>query len=75
MRLLEGVDVLALDGLRPAPSHPTHFTIGDAVEAAREIRPRETCLIHLGHEVDHDALEATLPEGIRLAYDGLRLEV
>lgn len=75
MRLLEGVGVLALDGLRPAPPHPTHFTIGDAVEATREIRPRETWLIHLAHEVDHDALDATLPEGIRLAYDGLRLEV
>jgi phosphoribosyl 1,2-cyclic phosphate phosphodiesterase len=75
MRLLEGVDVLALDGLRPAPAHPTHFTIGDAVEAAREIRPRETWLIHLTHEVDHDVLDATLPEGIRLAYDGLVLEV
>ncbi len=75
MRLLEGVEVLALDGLRPAPPHPTHFTIGEAVEAAELIRPRQTWLIHLTHDIDHDAFDATLPEGIRLAYDGLRLEL
>jgi len=75
MRLLEGVDVLALDGLRPAPHHPTHFTIGEAVDCARRIGARETWLIHLAHEVDHAEVEATLPEGVRLAYDGLVLEV
>jgi phosphoribosyl 1,2-cyclic phosphate phosphodiesterase len=74
MRLLEGVEVLALDGLRPAPRHPTHFTIDQAVECAQAIGARETWLIHLTHEVMHDEVEATLPEGIRLAYDGLVLE-
>ena len=32
MKLLEGVDTLALDGLRVAPAHSTHFTIGEAVD-------------------------------------------
>lgn len=75
MRLLEGLEVLALDGLRAAPNHPTHFTIDEAVAVAQRIGARETWLIHLTHEVEHAAIEATLPEGIRLAYDGLRLEV
>ncbi len=75
LRMLEGVEVLALDGLRPAPPHPTHFTVAEAVAAAQRIRPRQTWLIHLTHDVDHDGFDATLPEGIRLAYDGLRLEV
>jgi phosphoribosyl 1,2-cyclic phosphate phosphodiesterase len=74
MRLLEGVDTLALDGLRPAPRHPTHFTIDEAVEAAHRIKPRITYLIHLTHEVDHDEVERTLPEDVRLAWDGLSLE-
>lgn len=72
-RLLEGVKILALDGLRPAPRHPTHFTVGEAVDAAQRIGARETWLIHLTHEVDHATVEATLPAGIRLAYDGLVL--
>jgi phosphoribosyl 1,2-cyclic phosphate phosphodiesterase len=71
MRLLEGVEVLALDGLRPAPRHPTHFVISEAVASAQKIGARETWLIHLTHEVMHREVEATLPEGIRLAYDGL----
>jgi phosphoribosyl 1,2-cyclic phosphate phosphodiesterase len=75
MRLLEGIDTLALDGLRPAPAHPTHFTIGQAVACAKEIGARETFLIHLTHEVDHAEVDATLPEGVRLAWDGLELNV
>jgi phosphoribosyl 1,2-cyclic phosphate phosphodiesterase len=74
-RLLEGIDILALDGLRPGPNHPTHFTIAQAVACAEEIGARETWLIHLAHEVDHEETEAMLPAGIRLAYDGLVLDV
>jgi phosphoribosyl 1,2-cyclic phosphate phosphodiesterase len=74
MELMRGIDTLALDGLRPSPPHPTHFTIGEAVEVAKKIGPRVTYLIHLTHEIDHDACEATLPPNVRLAYDGLRLE-
>ena len=74
MKLLEGVDTLALDGLRPAPRHSTHFTIHEAVEAARRVGARNTWLIHLAHEVDHDAVESGLPDSFRLAYDGLVLD-
>jgi phosphoribosyl 1,2-cyclic phosphate phosphodiesterase len=74
-RLLEGVEILALDGLRQSPPHTTHFTIDEAIEAARQISPRETYLIHLSHDVDHETVEAQLPEGFHLAWDGLVLEV
>jgi phosphoribosyl 1,2-cyclic phosphate phosphodiesterase len=75
MKLLEGIDTLALDGLRPAPPHPTHFTIGEAVTCAQAIGARMTYLIHLTHEVDHAEVDATLPEGVRLAWDGLELDL
>jgi len=75
MKLLEGIDVLALDGLRPAPPHPTHFTIGEAITCAKEIGARMTYLIHLTHDIDHEPFDATLPDGVRLAYDGLELEL
>lgn len=74
-KLLEGIEVLALDGLRPAPHHPTHFTIPQAVALAEELRVKETWIIHLAHEVDHEEAEAKLPAGIRLAYDGLVLDL
>ncbi len=69
-----GVEILALDGLRISPRHPTHFVIEEAVAVAKQINARETWLIHLTHEVDHSTVEATLPSGIKLAYDGLVLE-
>ena len=74
VHLLEGVDTLALDGLRPAPSHPTHFTISEAVAAAQRIGARQTYIIHIAHEVDHQTVSATLPAGVELAYDGLQLD-
>jgi phosphoribosyl 1,2-cyclic phosphate phosphodiesterase len=74
LRLLEGVDTLALDGLRPAPPHPTHFTIDEAIAAARGVGARVTYLIHLTHDISHDEFEMTLPAGVKLAYDGLRLK-
>ena len=73
LQLLEGIDTLALDGLRPRPPHPTHFTIPEAVEAARAVGARQTWLIHMSHDVDHDTVDASLPAGISLAYDGLTL--
>lgn len=73
MKLLEGLDTLALDGLRPAPRHPTHFTIDEAVSVAQEIGAKTTYLIHMAHEVDHAELDATLPAGVRVAWDGLEL--
>ncbi|MGZ7040383.1 MAG: MBL fold metallo-hydrolase [Thermoanaerobaculia bacterium] len=75
LRLLEGVEVLALDGLRVSPRHPTHFTIPEAIEASKMVGAKETWLIHLTHDIDHAAVEKTLPAGVRLAYDGLRLEL
>jgi phosphoribosyl 1,2-cyclic phosphate phosphodiesterase len=75
LALLEGVDVLALDGLRVAPPHPTHFTIGEAVEVAQAIGARTTYLIHLTHDIDHHTIDATLPPGVKLAYDGLVLDL
>jgi phosphoribosyl 1,2-cyclic phosphate phosphodiesterase len=75
LHLLQGVEVLALDGLRPGPNHPTHFTIGQAIDCAKTVGARETWLIHLAHEADHDEVEALLPAGVRVAYDGLVLDL
>ena len=72
---VRGLDGADLDGLRPSPRHPTHFVIPEAVACAQKIGAKQTWLIHLTHEVDHATVEATLPEGVRLAYDGLRLEL
>lgn len=70
--LLRGLDTLVIDGLRPRP-HSTHFSLGQACLAIARLRPRQAFLTHLTHNVDHATVDAALPPGIRLAYDGLRL--
>ena len=72
--LLEDLDVLVLDGLRYR-HHPTHFTIDQALSEIEQIKPRSAYLTHLAHDVSHAELEPRLPEGVRLPYDGLVVEV
>lgn len=68
--LLNGLDVLVLDCLRPA-HHPTHFSIDEAVEVARRIGARRTIFVHMSHEIDHASVSSLLPVGMELAHDGL----
>ena len=72
MELLRGLDVLILDGLRHRP-HPTHFSLEEAVETARQLSPRRTFFTHIAHDLEHEATNASLPPGMELAYDGLRI--
>jgi phosphoribosyl 1,2-cyclic phosphate phosphodiesterase len=70
--LLEGLDVLVLDALR-AKSHPTHFSLAEAVEAAQRVGAKRTYFTHMSHDLEHEATNAALPAGMELAYDGLRI--
>lgn len=72
VELARGVDALVLDGLRPTP-HPSHLSIAEAVEVAREIGASATWLTHLTHHTDHGPAESALPAGVHFAHDGLRL--
>jgi phosphoribosyl 1,2-cyclic phosphate phosphodiesterase len=69
---IRGVDVLVVDALRPQP-HPTHCSIGEALEIIRETAPGEAWLTHLGHENDHERLGLELPAGVKVAWDGLKI--
>lgn len=71
---LRGVDVLVLDALRPA-GHPTHLSTSEALDLIASLEPGEAWFTHLGHENDHAALEKTLPPSVRVAHDGLRIEL
>lgn len=70
---LRGLEHLALGGLRYKP-HPTHFSLHQAAETALALKPVQTYLIHLCHDVDHDEGNETLPASVELAFDGLVLE-
>lgn len=71
---LRGVRVLLLNALRHEP-HPLHLSLSESIEVARRIGAERTYLIHLGHELEHEATSRMLPPGVELAVDGLVLEV
>ncbi|MCA9243971.1 MAG: MBL fold metallo-hydrolase [Phycisphaerales bacterium] len=70
---LADLDALVLDALRIRP-HPTHFNLEQAVETAEQIGAARTYFTHIAHELGHAATNASLPTGMQLAYDGLRIE-
>lgn len=71
---LAGLKVLVLNALWWR-THPTHLSIGEAIETARAIGAERTFFTHLTHETGHADLERQLPPGIAPAYDGLTIEV
>jgi phosphoribosyl 1,2-cyclic phosphate phosphodiesterase len=71
--LLQGLDTLILDGLRPKP-HPTHFSIAQALAQVERLKPKRAFFTHIAHDLGHEATNSTLPSHVQLAYDGLRLE-
>jgi phosphoribosyl 1,2-cyclic phosphate phosphodiesterase len=72
---LKGVEVLVLNALFRRP-HPTHLSISEAVDVARQVGAKRTFLTHLTHENSHADLEAELlPKGITPAFDGLTVRI
>ncbi len=69
---LEGLDVLFLDALRHTP-HPTHSTVANSLSIVEKLKPRRAFFTHICHDLPDAETNASLPENVRLAYDGLRL--
>ena len=74
LALLEGLEVLFLDALRHKP-HPTHSTVEQSLRHVERLKPARTYFTHLCHDLPHRRTEELLPPHVRLAYDGLEIEV
>jgi phosphoribosyl 1,2-cyclic phosphate phosphodiesterase len=68
--LLEGLELLVLDALRPRP-HATHFSLSEAVEVAERLKPERTVFTHVSHKMEHEETNKGLGKGMELAYDGM----
>jgi phosphoribosyl 1,2-cyclic phosphate phosphodiesterase len=69
--LIAGVKVLIIDALRDRP-HPTHLSVGQALEVAARVKPCDTYFTHICHDLPQSA-ESRLPAYTHIAYDGLKL--
>lgn len=74
MALLKQADILIIDALREQP-HPTHLSREEALAIITESGVPRAWLTHLSHENSHAELEAILPQGVQVAWDGLKIRV
>ena len=66
--------MLIIDALRPSP-HAAHFSVDQAIEQIEKIKPKQAVLTHMGHELDYEQLNSSLPDNIVPAYDGLQFNL
>lgn len=72
---IKGSKVLILDALQKE-DHLSHLTLSEALELIEELDVEMTYLTHISHRMGlHQKVNDELPENVRLAYDGLRIEL
>lgn len=73
MDKIRGSEVMVLNALRKE-KHISHFNLQEAIEMVNELNVPAAYFTHLSHQMGkHEEIEPELPEGIHLAYDGLKI--
>lgn len=70
---IKGCKTLVLNALRKE-SHPSHYTLDEAIALVNELQPQQAYFTHLSHQMGlHADISKDLPENIKIAYDGLKV--
>jgi phosphoribosyl 1,2-cyclic phosphate phosphodiesterase len=68
---IKGSKVLILNALRPQ-SHPTHFTLSEAIALTQSLDIPQTYFTHFSHQIGlHAIVDPSLPKGIGMSFDGM----
>ncbi len=72
---IKGTKILVLNALQKE-SHISHLTFDEAIEMAEKIGAETTYFTHISHNLGlHEEVSKELPANIKLAYDGLTIEL
>ena len=72
---LIGVKTLIVNALR-YKDHFSHFAVDEALKLIERIKPHEAYLTHICHDMGlHREVNKALSNNVKLAYDGLKLQV
>jgi phosphoribosyl 1,2-cyclic phosphate phosphodiesterase len=72
---IKGSKILVLNALRKK-EHISHFTLSQAVNLVKELKIPEAYFTHISHQLGlNDEINNELPGNIRLAFDGLTLNI
>ncbi len=75
LQKIEGSKILVLNALRKE-KHISHFSLGEAVAIAQQLKIPQTYFTHLSHQMGlHNDISNELPDGINLAWDGLEIKI
>ncbi len=72
---IKGSKVVVLSALQKQ-EHLSHFNLEQAIETVKELEIPKAYFIHMGHRMGlQRTIEKELPNGMELAYDGLKIEL
>lgn len=75
MQKLMNVETLVINSLR-IKEHPTHMNLYDTLDVINYIKPKRAFLTHLSHDMGlHANVTRMLPENVRIATDGLMIDL
>lgn len=69
-----GLDLLIIDALRYKP-HPTHLHMEQTLAYIDRLKPAQSLLTHIGHDINFADASRHLPDGVALAWDGLKIDL
>jgi phosphoribosyl 1,2-cyclic phosphate phosphodiesterase len=71
---LRGLDLLIIDALQ-YKTHPSHFSLGEALQWIDRLKPGSAVLTHMHTPLDYETVVAETPDVVEPAYDGMVLEI
>lgn len=70
---MKGVNVFIINALRHS-HHISHFTLNEALSIIKKVGAKESYITHISHQMgEHEKVSKTLPEGVFLSYDRLKV--
>lgn len=73
--IADSTDTLIINALRHE-EHRSHLNLSQALDVIKLVKPRQAFLTHMSHQMGlHASIDPTLPDNVRLAYDGLTVEL
>ena len=73
MDKIKGSKVMVINALRHK-KHLSHFTLSEALSLVQDLQVPKAFFTHISHQLGkHDDVNAVLPDGVALAFDGLQL--
>ena len=72
---IKNLDLLIINALR-IKKHISHLNLEEAILLINELKPKKAILTHISHLMGkHEDVEKLLPKNVKIAYDGLKINV